>query len=86
MFTTCGMIGAIYAMPLVALLRNPARPAAIAPARIADRGVMRGLLANRDFLLLVLYFTLPAIAGWVVRDWMPDILKEKFNLGQGKAG
>jgi len=22
----------------------------------------------------------------VVRDWMPDILKEKFNLGQGKAG
>ncbi len=86
MFSTCGMIGAIYAMPLVALLRNPARPAAIAPARIADRGVMRGLLANRDFLLLVLYFTLPAIAGWVVRDWMPDILKEKFNLGQGKAG
>jgi len=36
--------------------------------------------------LLVLYFTLPAIAGWVVRDWMPEILREKFNLGQGKAG
>jgi sugar phosphate permease len=36
--------------------------------------------------LLVLYFTLPAIAGWVVKDWMPDILKEKFHLGQGKAG
>ncbi|MBI5774955.1 MAG: MFS transporter, partial [Verrucomicrobia bacterium] len=48
--------------------------------------VFRGLLGNRNFLLLVLYFTLPAIAGWVVRDWMPDILKEKFNLGQGKAG
>jgi predicted MFS family arabinose efflux permease len=48
--------------------------------------VRRGLLGNRNFILLVLYFTLPAIAGWVVRDWMPDILKEKFNLGQGKAG
>jgi MFS family permease len=36
--------------------------------------------------LLVLYFTLPAIAGWVVRDWMPEILREKFSLGQGKAG
>jgi hypothetical protein len=34
----------------------------------------------------VLYFTLPAIAGWVVRDWMPEILREKFSLGQGKAG
>ncbi len=86
MFSTCGIVGACYAVPLMALLRNPARPAAISPARIADRGVMRGLLGNRDFLLLVLYFTLPAIAGWVVRDWMPDILKEKFDLGQGKAG
>jgi MFS family permease len=44
------------------------------------------LLTNRNFLLLVLYFTLPAIAGWVVRDWMPEILREKFQLGQGKAG
>jgi hypothetical protein len=35
---------------------------------------------------MVLYFTLPAIAGWVVRDWMPEILREKFHLGQGKAG
>ena len=30
------------------------------------------LLGNRNFLLLVAYFTLPAIAGWVVRDWMPS--------------
>jgi sugar phosphate permease len=36
--------------------------------------------------LLVLYFTLPAMAGWVVRDWMPAILKQQFNVGQGKAG
>jgi MFS family permease len=44
------------------------------------------LLRNRQFLLLVAVFTLPAIAGWVVRDWMPDILREKFGLGQGQAG
>jgi MFS transporter, Spinster family, sphingosine-1-phosphate transporter len=34
----------------------------------------------------VLYFALPALAGWVVKDWMPAILKEKFHIGQGKAG
>ena len=27
-----------------------------------------------------------AVAGWVVRDWMPAILKTQFNIGQGKAG
>jgi MFS family permease len=86
-FTTCGMIGVIYAIPLMALLRNPERPAAAsAVTPKAERGVIGGLLTNRNFLLLVLYFTLPAIAGWVVRDWMPDILKERFSLGQGKAG
>lgn len=86
-FSTCGMIGVIYALPLLAALRDPSRPfEQAAQAKAAQGGVLRGLLGNRNFLLLVLYFTLPAIAGWVVRDWMPEILREKFNLGQGKAG
>lgn len=85
-FSTSGLIGVIYALPLLALLRDPVRPTAAATAPRATAGVVCGLLGNRNFLLLVLYFTLPAIAGWVVRDWMPDILREKFNLGQGKAG
>ena len=88
-FSLCGMIGIIYAMPLLALLRDPARAkseAASGEVSAPRENVFRGLLGNRNFLLLVLYFTLPAIAGWVVRDWMPDILREKFGLGQGKAG
>jgi MFS family permease len=47
---------------------------------------VRELLSNRSFLLLVLYFTFPAMAGWIVRDWMPAILKTEFGIGQGKAG
>lgn len=90
-FSTCGMLGVAYAIPVMALLRDPARRAAEAPIASAQEAaprtsVWRGLFGNRNFLLLVVYFTLPAIAGWVVRDWMPDILREKFQLGQGKAG
>jgi MFS family permease len=88
-FTTCGMIGVIYAVPLLAWLRSPERAAAAYDTTSSPDvsvNVFRGLLGNRNFILLVLCFTLPAIAGWVVRDWMPDILKEKFGLGQGKAG
>ena len=47
---------------------------------------LRELLGNGSFLLLVLYFTLPALAGWIVRDWMPAILKAEFGIGQGQAG
>jgi MFS family permease len=85
-FSTCGMVGIVYALPLLALLRDPVRPVVDAAEAKEKGGVARGLLGNRNFILLVLYFTLPAIAGWVVRDWMPEILREKFALGQGKAG
>ncbi|MBC7369334.1 MAG: MFS transporter [Undibacterium sp.] len=87
MFSTCGMIGVIYALPLIAALRDPVKIISTTTDGPDEKtGVIRGLLTNRNFLLLVAYFTLPAIAGWVVRDWMPEILREKFSLGQGKAG
>jgi len=84
-FAVCGGVGVLYSLPLMALLRDPPhRPDAVrSPAPLA---AARELLGNAGFVLLVLYFTLPALAGWVVKDWMPDILKEQFGLGQGKAG
>ena len=84
-FSACGIVGVLYAVPLFALLRNPPRSAE-AGAKPSPLAAVSELLTNGGFLLLVLYFTLPALAGWVVKDWMPAILKEKFSLGQGKAG
>ncbi len=89
-FEACGIVGIAYAVPLFLLLRNPARPAQ-APnhPRTSPSGPGRALLelvGNGSFVLLVLYFTLPALAGWVVRDWMPAILKSEFGIGQGLAG
>jgi MFS transporter, Spinster family, sphingosine-1-phosphate transporter len=86
-FHACGVFGMLYALPLLALLRDPVRPKdtdrtpGVSPLRAASE-----LFSNVSFLLLVLYFTLPALAGWVVRDWMPSILKERFAIGQGQAG
>jgi MFS family permease len=84
-FELCGLVGVIYAVPLFLLLRTPRTARAVArPASPASAA--RELLSNGSFILLVLYFTLPALAGWVVRDWMPAILKAEFNIGQGLAG
>jgi MFS family permease len=84
-FAACGIMGVVYAVPLFLMLRNPPRQEN-AVAQISPLAAVRDLFSNIGFILLVLYFTLPALAGWVVRDWMPDILKEQFGLGQGKAG
>lgn len=87
-FSTCGVVGVFYAIPLLWFVRDrqPTASTATSEAPRAEGGVVRGLFGNANFILLVLYFTLPAIAGWVVRDWMPDILRERFHLGQGTAG
>ena len=86
-FGVCGIVGIAYALPLFLLLRNPPRFADSREASHPSPGrALRELLGNGSFILLVLYFTLPALAGWVVRDWMPAILKAEFGIGQGLAG
>lgn len=86
-FVAAGLIGILYTAPLVYLLRDAPRDPALAQVpHISPVAAGRELFLNLSFILLVLYFTLPALAGWVVRDWMPAILKEQFQIGQGLAG
>jgi MFS family permease len=88
-FDVCGVVGIAYALPLFFLLPTasalPATRDGSATASSPGR-TLRELLGNGSFILLVLYFTLPALAGWIVRDWMPAILKAEFGIGQGLAG
>ncbi len=84
MFEVCGLVGVAYAVPLFLMVKNS--PVVEKLERHSPLSSLRELLTNRSFLLLVFYFTLPAMAGWIVRDWMPAILKAEFGIGQGKAG
>ncbi|MFQ3652296.1 MAG: MFS transporter [Gemmataceae bacterium] len=90
-FMFCGVLGMVYAVPLLLLLprcgaqRSADSPLAAGPSTNPGT-VARELLTNVSFLILVLYFTIPAISGWVVRDWMPAILRNQFDLSQGQAG
>jgi len=90
-FDLCGLIGIAYAVPLFLLLGRTVPAAAPGPVTAAGPSLnparaLRELLGNASFLLLVAYFTLPALAAWIVRDWMPAILKAEFAIGQGLAG
>jgi len=87
-FEWCGIVGMLYALPLLWVLGRAAAPAnsTTRVERISFQPTMRALLTNGSFILLVLYFTLPAFPAWVVRDWMPAILQKELNLKQGLAG
>jgi MFS family permease len=99
-FASCGLFGMLYTLPIAIILRD--RPnhktldqtmfdQATNTERINSTTeqsslAFLNLFTNPSYLLLVAYFTLPALAGWVVRDWMPSILRDRFELGQGASG
>src|SRR6185369_3375787 len=47
---------------------------------------MRSLLSQPAYWILILYFTLPGIAGWVTKNWLPTYLADTFKLEEGPAG
>jgi MFS family permease len=89
-FDITGLAGILYAIPLLFLLKNPPRRlpsgANVTQDKPSVLAAVGELFTTPSYLLLVVYFTLPAIAAWVVRDWMPAILQREFNISQGKAG
>jgi len=87
-FKVIGVVGIIYAVPLLVLLKDVQRSSNLESEKTKPSvaSALNALVLNGSFILLVVYFTLPALAGWVVRDWMPSILKDSFNIGQGFAG
>jgi len=86
-FNTIGLVGAAYAVPLFFLLaESPGRVRGGMAAVESPLASWAALLRNRSFRLLLASFTLPAIAGWVVRDWMPSVLQKELGLTQGLAG
>ncbi len=87
-FDITGMIGIAYALPLMFFLKDASSGTVNQNMQEKLSIIKAGLalITNFSFILLVLYFTLPALAGWVVRDWMPSILQKAFNMSQGVAG
>jgi MFS family permease len=84
-----GAIGVCYAMLLLFALKE-SRAAEGNHAGLTEKvnvpRTLKVLIGNGAFLILVLYFTLPAISGWAIKNWLPTFLSHEFNLSQGPAG
>lgn len=87
-FTFTGILGILYSFPLLRFLRDAPRAAddGVPDSRPTPWHSIRTLVTNPGFLLLAGYFTLVAMPGWMMKDWMPSMLKDQYNLSQGVAG
>lgn len=88
-FTWFGAAGVFYAVLLMFTLRDaPAviREGTVKKPSVTIAATLRALGTEPAFWILVVYFTLPAIAGWVTRNWLPTYLADTFHLKEGPAG
>lgn len=87
-FTWFGIAGVLYAVVLMLALKDsPKDETRVTVKKSATAmGTLRALWSAPAFWILVIYFTLPAISGWVTKNWLPTFLADTFNLKQGPAG
>lgn len=88
-FTWFGAAGIIYSVVLMLTLKDAAMPTnqeCVKGRPVTFRETFCALWSQPAFWILVVYFTLPAIAGWEVKNWLPTYLADKFKLKEGPAG
>jgi MFS family permease len=87
-FTWFGAAGVAYAIVLVLALRDAPVSSEAAPKNkaVTITETVSALFSQPSFWILVIYFTLPAIAGWVTKNWLPTYLADTFQLKEGPAG
>lgn len=91
-FKFFGGVGIAYAFVLAFTLRDapkPAEPTATAAApetRVGPLSALRALFAQGSYRVILLYWSLLALAGWGISGWLPTYLKEQFQMTQGAAG
>jgi MFS family permease len=84
-----GAVGVLYAVFLLLVLKdrgNRRQERASRRQRVSIGQAMRALFGVGAFLILTAYFTLPAVSGWAVKNWLPTFLGTAFHLTQGPAG
>jgi ACS family D-galactonate transporter-like MFS transporter len=93
-FHSFGIIGIIYSLVLILFLRE--KKAIPGPALASDAirlpsqtNIFKGLallFSNISFWIVLLYFAVPSLPGWGVKNWLPTLFAENLGIDMAKAG
>lgn len=90
-FQLFGIAGVIYSLLLATILRDPpcrGQPddsnSEVQSVRFFSACI--SLFHSKQFILLLIVWSLLGFTGWLMNAWMPSYLQEQFHLGQGEAG
>lgn len=91
-FHVFGLVGVGYAIVLTFLLKSkPAKeqgqlqpnPIIIEVSALRN---LKLLLTNGAFWIMLLYFTIPSLPGWAIKNWLPTLFASSLNIDMSYAG
>lgn len=91
-FHTFGLIGMVYSLVLLVFLREKKdrKPAATSIAGTHNRlpffQGFRLLFTNPSFWVILLYFAIPSLPGWAIKNWLPTLFAQNLQIDMAVAG
>ncbi|MBB2144699.1 MFS transporter [Pedobacter sp. LMG 31464] len=92
-FHTFGLIGVVYAMVLVFFLREKkdseietSSDKIITTPKLPIFKGLALLFSNISFWIILMYFAIPSLPGWGVKNWLPTLFAQNLNLPMEQAG
>lgn len=87
-----GMIGIVYSLVLLLLLRESpkhgsAQPVQGAPGKRSNPfGGLSVVLSTWAFWVILFYFAVPSLPGWATKNWLPTLFAGSLDIPMSSAG
>ncbi|MBK8953513.1 MAG: MFS transporter [Chitinophagaceae bacterium] len=91
-FHSFGIIGIVYSVVLIVLLKEKRVVDEINTENKVEKiktPILKGLgilFTNISFWIILLYFAVPSLPGWGVKNWLPTLFAQNLGIDMSKAG
>ena len=89
-FLFFGFIGIVYACILMFFLKSKKQEiSSISEMSLPNKNFFHGLgnlLGSFSFWIIVLYFAVPSLPGWAIKNWAPTLISANLNIDMSLAG
>lgn len=83
-FTLFGMIGMAYAVLLIFFLHEKEREKTETDFALGTH--LKSLFSSLPFWIILLYFAIPSLPGWAIKNWAPTLIANSLHLDMAIAG
>ena len=86
-----GIVGVLYSVVLFVFLKEKKTAIDVHPSSLTGNksSLLKGLgvlFSNLSFWIILLYFAIPSLPGWGIKNWLPTLFATSLNIDMTSAG